>query len=152
MTYVCFSEELSDDRFYLLTFGLPDDTQWQKSKTGPSESQRPKVWNFVQYANGTSDRGRYSMFGTLEWVRLARSDPPTGRGKPWGESRVVLTIFDTELAVVDHYTNLSSTTTEYAFQIRRSTRRFTETITAPSADPKNKSKDRVTQTGHCTVF
>jgi hypothetical protein len=141
--FVCFRTD--EDTFIVVSISTPYTSTFRKSATDKSLSTAYGRVRYKRYKDGVSD---YIRFGPGSWVRSEGiSDSfETKEGAP-----VSAFMDDDELNISFKYANIVKTTSDYNLTIRRSTRRFTETVYVKETRP-GKPDYKSTETGHCTEF
>lgn len=153
--FVCFRP--NEDTFFIISFDQPPDFEFKAINTGTTVLAASGLLGYDRYKNGVNDDehliiGKWSEIkgipSTLTFA--SRNTPPSTSAS----------ISDTEIDYGQSFLNLNNTTTQYAFQLRRSTLRFNETFSAPEPAQagtkqtklQSHSQDEFTVTGYCAKF
>jgi hypothetical protein len=153
--FVCFVP--NEDTFMMLSYQGPEPSLFTE-KTKFTETEDGVVF-YSRFKSGIQDEFKI-LPGT--WTRT-KSNVAWVSFESSKEVPAHASISSPELSFAYDYKNLRGTTTTYALQIRRSTKRFVQTFQFPNDDspakntkspqPQNSaSKMRTEDTGHCAEF
>ena len=139
---VCFVDE--EDDFFIVSFTLPREVLWRKTKDGQA-FKNTGVVTYSRYKQGVSDD---SFFGIRTWTRYGEDgDLFAERKSSNGTPEFFLT--PDEISLTRKWTNKVNTTTTFQLTIRTATGRYKETY-----DFKNEKGYPVetSTVGHCVRY
>ena len=156
--YVCFRP--GEDVFTVVNFVKFNEKALVKAEKGPMLEQVGTA-EFVRYSNGVEDDNGLTFGKWTNWPKATAdlasfSSSDLDRSSPDSSARI--DVNSSEVLLTYKWKNLVSTTTSYTLQIRRSTRRFVETLEFPEPKTDTKSAappkplERFTHSGYCAEY
>lgn len=144
VAYVCFRTDA--DLFIIISYSIPYDFQFHKLPDTPRVVRASGDIFYERYENGVA--GDFQT-ANGEW-RKAPASPDLGLNfiQPIGNPRA--SVSEAELEFDHTFDNQMKTKSQYSIQIRRSTLRFVEKLSA--TDPAKKTPVNATYTGYCAEF
>lgn len=154
-SFVCFRPD--EDEFFMFSDIEPSDLVYKDvSKT---MSQATSIAFYYRYKKGVQSDLRY-IDGT--WTKITYGPAPIFSFQSRKDGDASLSITNSEISLGYDYKNLAGSTTAYAIQVRRSTKRFVETFQFPdeptpaqkgkAPTTQHESKTRAEFTGYCAEF
>jgi hypothetical protein len=144
-TLVCFNGEKGIDSFFLVMFDRQQNLIWRTDQADSVTEHASGIFTFNDYQDGMRNRVVTEM---LDWKRPAhrfKQEDALGYATRFEkEEGRIASIDEAEVNYMTTFTNATKQQTEYTLQIRRSTKRFQETIKTGGFT--------FTNSGHCVTF
>ena len=151
--FVCFRQD--KDEFLIASFSKP--STWTQDEKTPALEVGYEIVSFDDYLNGATALhgvGLSLPFG--KWTRAKGNEQyssfeGTSRkaGQTYDDKGFTIEIDNDEVTVQETYENAAGGTTQYSFNVRRSTGRFTENFTVI---PTFGAHETSTSEGHCSLY